>query len=248
MRLFAYARHELIDRTPPPVPTGRVSPDGNPLPDVLLLLEGSWPSDAPYGVHRSVDEAIDGRFDWIDRQAADFAELLGGADPEGLCGNGVALCDDSPGRPLDSISPAYLNALALRYYLVKLIRPLAYFSEVQPLGPGDRIELVAAAGRDTDYAGVLSQYCRAARVFFRVRWVDGMAGRPAAGFPANDRWRRCIARLSGLLQPSPNLHDPGRRVVLCGNPRLLDPVCRELLARGCNLWWLGDRFAVRSWL
>ena len=37
-------------------------------------------------------------------------------------------------------------------------------------------------------------------------------------------------------------------MVLCGNPRLLDPVCRELLARGCSVWWLYDRFALRSWL
>ena len=37
-------------------------------------------------------------------------------------------------------------------------------------------------------------------------------------------------------------------VVLCGNPRLLDPVCRELLVRRCNLWWLYDRFALKSWL
>ena len=190
----------------------------------------------------SLDDAIDGRFDWIDRQAADLAELLGGADP---------LLSDRAGPP-DRISPAYLNALALRYYLVKLIRPLAYLTEVQPLCPGDHLELVAAAGRDADYAEVLSQFCRAAGVHYRVRWVEG--SRPPAGsFPANRLWRRCVARLSGYFQPplEPAMaakQPVAPRVVLCGNPRLLDPVCCELLARGCRLWWLCDRFAVRLWL
>jgi hypothetical protein len=252
VKLLAYARHELLDRRPPPAPTGGALPGSNAAPDVFLLLEGSWrcgvrgatgglPAGAavpgatgglPAGaaVRQSLDETIDARFDWIDQQAADFAELLGGL-----------------GRPLEKISPACLNALALRYYLVKLIRPLAYLCDVQPLGPGDHLELVAASGRDEDYAEVLSQYCRAAEVHYRVRWVDGSPG-PAADFPANGRWRRCIARLAGFFQRLPDARGPGRRVVLCGNPRLLDPVCRELAGRGCDLWWLHDRFAVRSWL
>jgi hypothetical protein len=184
----------------------------------------------------SLDEAIDGRFDGIDQQATDLAELLGGPDP---------LLRD-PAGPLDCISPAYLNALALRYYLVKLIRPLAYLTEVRPLHPGDHLELVAAVKRDEDYAEVLSQFCLARGVHYHVRWVEGNLP-PARRLPANRLWRRCLARLSGCLQPPADPGSPGPRVVLCGNPRLLDPVCRELLARGCRLWWLHDRFAVRSW-
>ena len=131
VKLLAYARHELLDRTPPP--TGA--------PDVRLLLEGSWrpggTTAAPGGtggltasvaLRQSLDETIDARFDWIDQQAADFAEQFGGADPERFRRQHVTLCANSP---------AYLNALALRYYLVKLIRPLAYLCDVQSLGPGD---------------------------------------------------------------------------------------------------------------
>jgi len=36
--------------------------------------------------------------------------------------------------------------------------------------------------------------------------------------------------------------------VLCGNRRILDPVCGELLRRGVRVWWLYDRFALRCWL
>ena len=229
VRLLVFARHELVDPSA-----------GATLPDATLLLEGSWPSDIAPGAtdgssaaaaaYRSLDDSIDGRFDWIDRKAADLAELLGRA-----------------GSPLDHGWPAYLNALALRYYLVKLIRPLAYFTEVRPLGPGDRLELVAATKRDTDYAELLWQYCRVAGADYRVRWVEGSPSR-ASCFPANGLWRRCVARLAGCFQPPPVPRGPRRRVVLCGNPRLLDPVCRELLTRGCDLWWLTDRFAVRSWL
>lgn len=231
MRLLVYARHAL---------SARLHGDpsfGETAPDAALLLEGSWPSEtrgatggAGAAACRSLDELIDGRFDGIDQQAADFAELLGGVE-----------------RSLDGISPAYLNVLALRYYLVKLIRPLVYLTEVQPLCPGDGLELVAAAGRDSDYADVLSQYCGAAGVDYRVRWIGGRAS-PAGGFPVNGRWRRCIARLAGRFQPVPEPGSSRRRVVLCGNPRLLDPVCRGLLTRRCDLWWLHDRFALRSWL
>jgi hypothetical protein len=220
---------------------GGVPPCGSAsavVPDAALLLEGSWPADAPCHVCRSLDELIDGRFDWIDQQAADLAELLGG--PEVML-HGL-------GRSADCISPAYLNVLALRYYLVKLIRPLAYLTEVQPLRPGDCLELVAAAKRDEGYADVLFQYCQAAGVHYRVRWVQGGTTGRAGGFPANRLWRRCMARLSGYLQPPLRPRSSGRRVVLCGNPRLLDLVCRELVIRGCRLWWLHDRFAFRSWL
>lgn len=224
MKLLVYARHDLVDHT-------------LRREDSALLLEGSWPSNASSGLHRSLDEAIDGRFDWIDRQAADWAESLAGNDPP----------RHEAGSPAAGISAAYLNALALRYYLVKLLRPLAYFTEVQPLRPGDHVELIAAAGRDQDYAEVLCRQCRAAEAYYRVRWIQKKQPCPG-GLPSNALWRRWAARLSRYFRPSPDRRGSHRRVVLCGNPRVLDPVCRELLTRGCNLGWLYDRFAVKSWL
>jgi hypothetical protein len=38
------------------------------------------------------------------------------------------------------------------------------------------------------------------------------------------------------------------RVLFCGNPAILDPVCQELLARGGSAAWLYDRFAFGAWL
>ena len=42
---------------------------------------------------------------------------------------------------LAAIDAAWANALSLRYYLVKLIRVIAFFSEVQPLGPQETLEM-----------------------------------------------------------------------------------------------------------
>ena len=70
MKLLVYARRNLITR----------------LPDVdepALLLEGSWPVEASTGSCWSLDEAIDGRFDWIDRLAAEWTERLAATGPMG---------------------------------------------------------------------------------------------------------------------------------------------------------------------
>ncbi len=194
-----------------------------------LLLEGSWP-EPQRGNRRALDEEIDGRFDAIDRQAADWAERLADVDTPG-----------------DFPPPAMLNVLPLRYCLVKLIRVAQYFTRHDPLSPGDCLELTAATGRDQDYVDVLAEYCRRRDIGFLVRWID-RGGEVLPTFPPNARWRRWAAKLAQRLRP-PILPDPARRrVVLCGNPRLLESVCHELLARNCQVWWLYDRFALKSWL
>jgi len=215
MTLHVYARYQLLDTALPPQ-------------DAALLLEGSWPAHARSKLHHSLDEQIDGRFDWIDQRAVELGELLGRTEPANK-----------------EISFAYLDALRLRYYLIKLLRPVAYFTEVRPLGRGEHVELTAAAG-ERDYADLLGSICLKAGACYRVRWVRGRRNCRSTP-PANRLWRRLAGRLAGLPRP-PADRSGSPRVVLCGNPRLLDPVCRELLRRGCNLSWLYDRFAVRSWL
>ena len=224
MKLYVFARHDLVD-----LASGSRDP--------TVLLEGSWPSAAASKVRWSLDDSINARFEWIDEAAAYWAERL--AEPL-RSENGDDSC-------FHAISPVWLNALALRYYLVKLIRVVAYFTEAQPLGYGDNLKFIGVRGRDEDYADLLEELCRVARAEFRMRWID-RPGRPADVFPTNNRWRRGLARLGRLLEPRRGASASLRRVVLCGNRHLLDPVCRELLARHCQVWWLYDRFALRSWL
>lgn len=194
-----------------------------------LLLEGSWPENGP-----SLDEAIDARHAWIDEAAAYWAECL----------DTLAGYPNGHGQP--EVGPAWLNALSLRYYLVKLLRVVAYFTEVQPLKPDESVELAAQWGRDEDYVDLVAQLCDQANVRCHIRWADRpLPAQPA--LPQNRLWRRASARLGQLIEP-PVGSDGSPRVVLCGNPRLLDPVAAALLHRHSRLWWLYDRFALGSWL
>ncbi len=227
MRLVLYTRYDLVDQE---------AQNKLALPDVSLLLEGDWPAEERSAGHGSLDAILDTSFQWIDRQAAELAEQLAETDR--------AICTSGPA--VEQLSPLFLNVRSLRYYLVKLLRPLAYLTDQRPLRPGDCVELVAAEDRDRDYAEVISQLCRLAGVEYHVRWSN-TSYHPRESFPPNPMWRRMAARLADRLQPTID-DDSRRRVVLCGNPRVLDPVCRALLRRRCELSWLYDRFAVGSWL
>lgn len=194
-----------------------------------VLLEGSWPQGG-----LSLDDAIDARFSWIDEAAVYWADCL-----DQLANTPDALAD----LPVHT---AWLNALSLRYYLVKLLRVVAFFTEVRPLTVDDQVELLAEWGRDRDYVDLIVQLCERSGAALHVKWLD-QPTTPAPGFPKNRRWRRLAARVGEWLEPAVSLDD-SPRVVFCGNPRLLEPVCEELLHRNCRLWWLYDRFAFGSWL
>jgi hypothetical protein len=192
-----------------------------------LLLEGPWPEGSPQH-HSSLDEAIDARHAWIDDEASRWAEQLADANCE---------------RPDGVSSTAYLNQLKLRYFLVKLLRIVAYFQETPP---GGMIELTAQRRRDEPYAQVLEAICAAHQSVLKTHWQEGHAIADPS-FPANAAWRRFAGKLNDWTAP----HWPrdGRpRVVLCGARRVLDGVCQELVRRDTRVTWLYDRFAVRTWL
>ena len=222
MKLSVYARPDLVDSD--------LSPESP-----ALLLEGSWPA-AAVPTRWSLDVAIGARQAWIDEQAVEWAQSL--------AKDGLLL---PRGNPLDHISSAYLNALDLRYYLVKLLRLVAFFTEVQPLVRGQSVELSAQRHRDYDYADLLEQLSRRAGIDCRVRWIDAPQS-ARDNFPRNGRLRQLAARVAQCFDLRAAGHRRRPRVVLCGNPHLLDPVCGELLRRRASVWWLFDRFAVKPFL
>ena len=209
-----------------------------------LLLEGSWPSETPGCLNWSLDDAIDGRFQWIDILASDLAEEL----------SSLAQADGHSASSASLYSSADINALALRYHLVKLARIVAYFTEVRPLAAGDELEVFLSAGRDEDLADLFEELAATSDATCSLRWDEpgnaGGGGREnlAGSFPKNSRLRRLGGRFARLVEPRKDIGSHRQRVVLCGNPRTLDPVAAELLSEGCQLWWLYDRFAVQSWL
>lgn len=224
MKMLVYTRHALSDA---------------PLDDhaPAVLLEGSWPRCDVGAGRVSLDDMIGARFEWIDLQASHWSEQLGRVD--------ALVASDE--RLVDVVTPAYLNALALRYYLVKLMRVAAFFTEVQPVGPTDAIELVAARNHDEDYADLMTELARATGVRLHIRWRE-LGVETSAPASANGPMRRGLGKLAGLWQPRLDKATAAHRAVLCGEPRVLDPVCHELLNRGCRVWWLHDSFSPRSWL
>lgn len=193
-----------------------------------LLLEGDWPGELRQGGRWSLDESIDARFMSIDRQAIELAETAAHGSPEET-----------------AISFAYINALALRYYLVKLLRGMTFFREVRPLMPGERIDVHLAAKRDEAYADLFEQLVERRGAALELHWHE----RPLPKVRSNRHalaWRQWADRARRRpVTPVPD--DDAPRVVLCGNPRILNPICQELLERGCRVWWLYERFAVRCW-
>ena len=198
-----------------------------------LLLEGSWPA-APPGqlrfVRWSLDDLIDARHGWIDEKAQVWAEEIA--------------------RRGDSGEIAWLHVLSLRYYLVRLLRLVAFFHEVLPSSSLDGMELILERERDADYAEVISEFARRDNVPIRFHWVDrdalpvqaatpnGLLRRGAAW--ANERLDKwLLRRLSGEAFGE-------KRVLMSGNPRILGPICEALVRQRVKVAWLYDRFAFGS--
>ncbi|MBN2295069.1 MAG: hypothetical protein JXM70_21755 [Pirellulales bacterium] len=234
MKISVYARNELIPREPHETRTVVRGP--------ALLLEGSWTSETPGCLYWSLDEEIDGRFEWIDIVASDLAEEL----------SELGQIDDSCSSTGNLYSSANINVLALRYYLVKLARIVTYFTQVRPLRADDELEIYLCAGCDEDLADLFEELAARSGAQCTVRWnepgIRGNLAIRAADFPKNSYIRRLGGRLARLVQPRKAIGSHRQRIVLCGNPRILDPIASELLREGCQLWWLYDRFAVQSWL
>ncbi len=206
--------------------------------DPALLLEGAWDNlrEDPNGAPRwDLDQLIDVGCSWVDDEATRLAGQL-------------ASTNETNQAAREPITLAYVNALALRYYLVKLLRPVAMYEHGLSPAAYRTAELHATRDRDEDYAAVFGQLWRLHGVDGRVVWHAGATPAEVV-FAHNATWRQGASWFNRATAPAGSSNDAGRpRIVLCGNPRILDPVCEELLRRGCRVWWLYDRFAVRSWL
>lgn len=196
-------------------------------PDDELLLEGSWPRTEDRPGRWSLDDSIDARFTWIDPLAIDLAERAG------VTSGGLNF--------------AYINALALRYHLVKLLRVIAFFHHVRPVRQCAGLTFHAAEG-DEDYVVLLRQLGAAHGVELIVDWRGAPSAAPELA-PRPPLWRQWAATAARpRLPPATGVGSGQPRVVVCGNPHILNPVCAELVSRRVRVGWLYERFAARSWL
>lgn len=193
----------------------------------VVVLTGAWPH-GPSKLVVELDTTIDRRFAWVDREAERLAELAGGEVPDRRA----------------ALPVPWVNVLGLRYYLLKLLRVIEYFSSVQPPSEGERIGVIADQA-DGDDVAILAALCRRAGAECRLRWHGNHRDEEDSVSQPEEWWRRAMRCLADRLRLTGNNRNGGHRVVLCGSPRFLDPVCQVLYERKCRVWWLYDRFAVK---
>ncbi len=203
--------------------------------DSSLLLEGSWSAHEHDERHRSLDAELDARWSWIDDEAEQMAHAWGAEPWLG-----------ESGRQLNA---AWLNAPRFRYWLVKMLRVLAGLETL--VGPRrEPLQAILQSGRDTDYATILEAWSRHTRTPLQFIWRDEprVVANDAQLTPHAARWRQGLSWLNRHtdVRTADTLQNE-QRVVLCGNPRILEPVCGELLRRRARPWWLYERFALHAW-
>jgi len=211
----------------------------------ILLLEGAWSDDeaggsSPPWCHRhALDTAVDGRFARLD------------ADAQRITGEIIAAAERrDPAGP----NFAHLNALRLRYAVAKWLRPIAWWrAQVAPDADAP-VRLVVESPRDVEYETLFRQLAGAEGFSLIVESTGDSKPAPRIAIPANPFWRRLAGRLPASRRPtlrrSPPHGSTAPRVLLSGNPRLLDPICTELVDRGAIVAWLYDRFSFgcfRRW-
>lgn len=203
-----------------------------------LLLEGESTHGAP-----SLDRDVDAAWGWLDRSAVDWADRLG-RSPEGrfaLTGTSAASAEE--------VNAAWVNALRLRYGCLKILRAAAWLD--LPKNTHDwprRVRLVVPVDGpvDGEYPAVFAEFCRRTgrELSLDVQTPDRSSSN-LPNTPANPWWRRAAEQAAGWLDRK--AVGPGPRLLFCGNPSLLEPVCDMALDHGAQAAWLFDRFAVHAW-
>lgn len=192
-----------------------------------VVLEGQLAAGSTV---ESIEASFNGSQAWIDAEAAALAQQVSG--------------EGSGPREKPTWSAAWHLALELRYYSLKLLRLIDWFERCAQLKSGDEVVLWAESPRDDDYVELLHAVCQLAGAALVVRRKTGTPPSPVV-FPVNSPLRRALGRCASWL-PAGRGTAGGARVVLCGNPRILEPICPSLLAAGASLAWLYDRFAYGS--
>ena len=199
-----------------------------------LLLEGDWHPESTRSTDTSLDRVIDGNFDFIDAYADRLASEVERATPDLFPTAGS------------------LAGRSLRYYLVKLIRPIVFFTAGRQLRPLDRVTFYPG-DQSSDYASVLQAVTQSLGGIYHETSQSTQQDDVSqlAALPCNRWWRRVAGRLASLIDRSGNLRERDSQplVMFHGNPARLGPIAKQLVEADVTATaWLVDRFAVRQYL
>lgn len=221
--MLVFARRSLA---PPTLPADRAA----------LLLEGAWPDTTVERSPRySLDESIvPASFEELDAIAAELVEQI----------------IDAGSRSFSNQNLFDLGALKLRYAAVKWLRPIAYLESLGDEALSSTVDLFLEERRDDEYTKLWRAMADRFRFPLRTRVSPCLPNVPPAnGYGRQSLSRRMVGRAAAgcakMLAASRIRSQRGPHVVLCGNPRILNPVCDALLERGVRVSWLVDRFPIR---
>ena len=222
--MLVFARNSLA---PPTLPADR---------DVLLL-EGSWQgTSADERRQQSLDEVIvPPRFGGLDATASELVERI----------------IDAGSHSFTDQNLFDLGSLKLRYAAVKWLRPIVYLESLEAGRMPNSVDLFLEEHRDGEYAALWRAMADRFGFQLRTRITPSLrTPPPAMGGRLRAFARRVVGRAlatHATMRSAGNF--PSRRgphVVLCGNPRILHPVCDSLLDEGARVSWLVDRFPIRQ--
>lgn len=194
-----------------------------------VLLEGAWQDDSKQ--RWSLDEVLTSEFAWLDDEALALVQAW---QP---CNTALA-------------AVAHYDTLALRYFLLKLLRLAAFFQRLGELGLASVREVFfhPISADDVPYAAVLEQIAQSRGWEWNCRPAPRASCDPPLRYQAT---RRMAAGANRWLDGAFDLFRFARGergpVLLCGQPSLLDPVCEELCRRSVPVCWFWEDFAFRSW-
>lgn len=222
--MLVFARRSLA---PPTLPADRDA----------LLLEGAWQGTTEgRGRRHSLDEVIvPACFEDLDATASELVERI--IDAASLSFVDRSLLD--------------LGALKLRYAAVKWLRPIAYLESLGAGATPSAVDLFLEEHRDSEYAALWRAMADHFGFPLRTRVSPSLRrSHSTIGSPRQSISRRLVGRVLAacvrMRAASRNRLRHGPHVVLCGNPRILNPVCDALLGQGARVSWLVDRFPIRQ--
>ncbi|QGJ70994.1 Hypothetical protein PBC10988_26970 [Planctomycetales bacterium 10988] len=245
---YLFARNEgLSQESLPPYPS--------------VLLEGDWPETWQQPWRWSLDETIDGQFGWLDRKACQLADRAADAAKSA-----------SQGSPLWQRA-GFVYALKLRYYCLRLLRVLVFLDGIWDCTSQDRLVAILCPKRDADLAQLLKQARARDGFSLDIRWqmepqqceLIAESGSEPTAAGLNQATREGLRKVCTSVnhgvdwlsdtfgaseqEPSPILRFQAipQRVLLCGNPRFLEPICQSLVEQKGEVAWLWQKLALNVW-